>query len=368
MRPTGTANLSGVYPATRPYGPPAVRFAFAPAAGVPADSVNFTSQFCPVLHASFPLPKPVQDAPPLPFSFDPKSCWAVDGASSQSSLRRPVPDLFALSAPPQTVQLALAGWPSMLGHAFVDEGYGRTATERHGNLRYPDLLGPDDPRLLEICQHAARVADRFGKEIRKALRKLGLPYEVTINAKSAASIYKKLRARHQRGQDYPLSKMTDVARGRINVTSNDLRETACLDKALRAYFNVATDCAESPNYLRRFIETPDRPYARSHLILRDESGNRFELQIGTQDFKDFNSMRAGMLKLSAVYKATSWGATVARVLSDEYFALQREVNLANLAGRSMKDDPALMARIEDFRREVERYVPHHVSALVGCLK
>lgn len=234
------------------------------------------------------------------------------------------------------------------------------AAQRHGGLRGTDFTGPSDPRLIEVHRDQIGISDRFGGEINRVIRDAGLGAQVETSTKTPGSIFGKLSRKSGEGKDYPLGRMTDLSRGRINVESNDMREVAAIDHALRERFGLPAHSDDSPNFMRDFMGAPDPKsgYARSHLVIRDEKGNAFELQIGTRDISRFIDAPVGATNVhDAIYKGKDLGIATPPHLAAEYNRLLIDIGKANAQGRSISDDPALAQRIRKFQGEVLESLP-----------
>lgn len=234
------------------------------------------------------------------------------------------------------------------------------AASRYGGLKGSDLKGPNDPRLVEVHRDQVGISDRFGGEINRVIRDSGLGAQVETSTKTPGSIFGKLSRKSGEGKDYPLGRMTDLSRGRINVESNDMREVAAIDRVLRQRFGLPPHSEDSPNFMQDFMgaKDPKSGYARSHLIIRDEKGNAFELQIGTRDISRFIDAPVGATSVhDAIYKGKDLGINTPPALAKEYNQLLIDIGRANAQGKSIADDAALSQRIKTFQEAVKQSLP-----------
>ena len=235
---------------------------------------------------------------------------------------------------------------------------GARAVDEVRGLKAKDFTGPEDPRLVKLSAAQTQIARATEARVNAVLEKAGIPERLTAQSKSPKSIYGKLVSKANAGKDYPVENITDLARGRIDVASNDLAEVARIDRALRQALGVGENTAESPNFLRQFEGDPSKGYARSHIIVKDAAGNAFELQIGTRDISTFIDRPVGTTNLhDALYKPDAVGIKLPPTLSNEYNSLLSEISRTNAAGRSVASDPVLSARIDAFANNVQNALP-----------
>ena len=242
----------------------------------------------------------------------------------------------------------------------ASKGTPTNASKKYGGLKAPDFKGETDPRLAEVYNDQLKITERFNRDLNQAIKDAGINASVESGTKTPKSILGKMQRKADEGKEYPLGKLTDLSRGRINVDSNNLEEVAAIDRALRQKYGLPPNDKDNPNFLQDFKNAadPKSGYARSHLIIKDKDGNAYELQIGSRDLTKFIDAPLGSTNVhDAIYKGKDLGLNLPPELKGQYDKILVDISKNNAKGKSIADDAELSTRIEKFKQDVKGALP-----------